>query len=65
MPRAEDTAGEEENDDKEENQEQKHHLIAKTLGHGHRLSTTVVVGWDGVHQAWQMRFAQMSPRHIV
>ena len=24
------------------------------------LSTTVVVGWDGVRQAWQMRFGQFD-----
>jgi ketosteroid isomerase-like protein len=24
------------------------------------LSTTVVVGWDGVRQAWQMRFSQFD-----
>jgi ketosteroid isomerase-like protein len=24
------------------------------------LSTTVVVGWDGIRQAWQMRFAQFD-----
>ena len=24
------------------------------------LSTTVVVGWDGVRQAWQMRFGQFN-----
>jgi ketosteroid isomerase-like protein len=28
------------------------------------LSTTVVVGWDGVRQAWQMRFGQFDRVNI-
>jgi len=34
-----------------------HETYASFIG---PLSTTVVVGWDGVRQAWQMRFGQFD-----
>src|SRR6516164_2868941 len=34
-----------------------HEAYASFIG---PLSTTVVVGWDGVRKAWQMRFAQFD-----
>jgi ketosteroid isomerase-like protein len=34
-----------------------HEAYASFIG---PLSTTVVIGWDGVRQAWQMRFGQFD-----